>query len=454
MEGGLAELKHHQAQLNQLNVFPVPDGDTGNNMVATVESAVRAMRAGGAAALSVVLAHLSDGALAGARGNSGVILSQIFTGFAEAAEGRTAFEAADLKRALRSAARRARSQVTQPVEGTILTVADAMASGCQDDGDLLTCLHTAVMAGEAALARTAEELPVLRATGWVDAGALGYVALVRGWLRAARGEVLPRVSVAANLPHMPMTVADDDIPYYYDVEALLYQLRREDSEAWLRDQLSTIGDSIVIAPGTRQLKVHVHTDQPVALMQMLTAVGDIRQMEWLDMRQQVRDRQEAGSGLTVVVARESHGLFQDAHRVTTPEAAGDADDMLWVAPEKSLTKALGVPSLGMAGQAVLEYVPGDSWADNKARMEQALGRMRLWRVERQGEQYALDERVFDGRNPLAQAVSQDMDTIGIVTLYLSQYATREEAAFWQEALNAELVQVPHRDPWMEIVWQP
>ncbi len=454
MEGGLAELARHEQQLNQLNVFPVPDGDTGHNMVGTVESAVRAMRSNGDSTLAAVWQRIADGALMGARGNSGVILSQILMGFSESSEALSFFEARDLKRAFRRAAERARQQVAHPVEGTILTVADAMAEGCRDDGDLIGCLSSAVDAGEEALLHTQEQLPALAHAGMVDAGALGYVSLVRGWLLAARGE--GPAPVAESLPkatHSHHAVADDaEIPYFYDVEALVYRFRMEDPAEFLSEQLPRIGDSVVIAPGRDQLKIHVHTDQPVRLMELLTRVGDIRQMECLDMRQQVAERHIA-PGLTVVAPVPLHPLFRDAHRVLTPEVGVDAPHTLWINPPQALEQGLAVPSVGAAGQVTMEYDPGESWSVNRERMEACLRAMRWWIVNRVGTGYQWAGTVYESRQALGAAVQREIPHLGVITVYLSQNARREEAAFWQDAFNAELVQVPHQSPWMEIVWQ-
>lgn len=457
MSAGLAEIESQRQRLDQYNLFPVPDGDTGRNMTGTVAAAVDAMRTGVDESLGSVLERIADGALMGARGNSGVILSQIFAGFAEVGRGKVYFEVAQLKEALARAAERARQQVANPVEGTILTVADAIAAGALDDGDLTSSLEAAVKAGEDALAKTADQLPQLVGSGLVDAGALGYVSVLRGWLRAARGEYSPqalldqRPSVSQGVGENMFSAAA--VTYYYDVEALLYRFKVDDPETMLASRLSAVGDSIVIAPGLHAVKVHVHTDKPVALLEILTDVGDIRQMEWLDMRAQV-EAQHGERRLVVVADRTLHPLFDGMCAVLDPDQADDTPDTLWVQPVLDLEQGLAVPTVGLAGQAALEYVPGDPWEVNKERMQAQLAAMRHWIVLRQQDGYCVNGQTYTEAEALRDAVVQDLDDIGVLTIYLSQHARREEAAYWQDALGAELVQVPLGVPWMEIVWQP
>ncbi len=444
------ELIGLREELNRANVFPVADGDTGYNMASTLSGAVEAVKAQGHGPLGRMWQVLADGALVSARGNSGVILSQLLAGFAEAASGQATWEAEDLKRGFRRAAERARKQVAEPVEGTMLTVADAMADGARGDGDLVLCLDSALRAGEASLKQTTELLPALRGTGLVDAGAMGYVGMVRGWLRAARGERAGEILVEADRSSKP---SPGKIPTtnFYDVEALLCHFRHPNPEEWLALQLPTVGDSIVIAPGLDQIKVHVHVEDPVALMKIFTAVGDIRQMEWLDMRQQVAERR--AEALVVVAPREATALFGDSVRVVSPEEATDRPGLLWVNPGLSLSEAVAAPSLAAAAEALLEFQEGEPWVENRARLETVLKQMRRHSVERRGSLWRWDGRTFETREALGRVLKQELSQPGITTVYLSQKASGEEAAFWQEVLDAELVQVPQSNPWMEIIWR-
>ncbi|NMP22413.1 DAK2 domain-containing protein [Sulfobacillus harzensis] len=457
MEGALTELSRFQDVLNQANLFPVADGDTGHNMVRTLEAAVKAIREAAPDRLDVLARAAADGALMGARGNSGVILSQLLAGFAEAMEGKATAEPLDFQEGLARAAARARQQVANPVEGTILTVADQIATGIQVDGDVVQGLESAVEAGERALRQTTEVLPVLRGTGMVDAGAMGYVALLRGWLFAARGEiVLPgvdqKISSAESPAHPALESPESN---YYDVEALLYHIRHPHPETWLREALTAIGDSVVIAPGRDQIKVHVHTEQAVPLMEILTRVGDIRQMEWLDMRAQVEAR-HPGSKLTVVAPPEAEPLFGEHVRVMDPTAAVDQSHLIWVNPDLVLEQAVAVESVAEALHVMVEYADDEDWETNRARMLELLSKTTRYAVFRQPEGFWFDGTCYADREALRMGVQEALEKLGpgVVTMYLSHKASGEEAAFWQEALDAELVPVPQSNPWMEIVWQP
>ncbi len=454
MEAGLEELRRQQEVLDRWNVFPVADGDTGRNMVATLEGAVLAMRSAPGDGLDAVSARAADGALMAARGNSGVILSQILAGIAESCRDATVMNSQALKQALCQAAQRARRQVANPVEGTILTVADAVGLGALDDGDLAACLRSAVEGGEAALRDTTNQLPALRHTQMLDSGGLGYLAILRGWLNAAQGRQpersLPSLSPAAPVPSFAFSKV---IANYYDVEALLYRFRCDNPASVLGERLPALGDSIVVAPGLETVKVHVHTDKPVELMRLLTEVGDVREMEWLDMRHQVAQR-HLQAGLRIVVHRDFRPLFESTHVVIDPSEASDQPDTLWVNPVGTLMQAVGTNSLGLAGQAALEYVVGDSWEVNRERLMRHLLTMRNWKIGRQDDTFVLDGQIYRTRDAVKESLSSEMEDFGVVTVYLSQSARREEAVFWQDAFNAELVQVPRQDPWMEMVWQP
>lgn len=455
MRVGFRAVEAEEDHLDALNVFPVPDGDTGHNMVATLRSALDPIfgHQRESLALGNVWTLIADGALTGARGNSGVILSQILAGFAAAAEGQRVWESQDLKRGFLEAARRARQQVVNPVEGTILTVADALARGATDGSDLVSCLREAVMAGQAALGETTRLLPALQGTGQVDAGALGYLTLVKGWLEAALGEAPAETDVTpVTRPPSEARRMVDTIRYFYDVEALLYHLQDHADET-LHDQLARVGDSIVLAPGVGRIKVHVHTDQPVRLMEVLTSVGDIQQMEWFDMRWQVGQK-SSGKALTIVARYDDHALFGEPFRTVVPEDGQDQENTLWIDPGLPLTRALAAPSLGTASQALLEYESDQPWESNRRRLATAIANMRSWWVDRMDNRYRMGEQIFETRDALAQRLRQEFTHGGMVTVYLSQHARGEEAQYWQEALNAELVQVAHRTPWMEIVGQP
>lgn len=456
MQSAQRVLADNASLLDRLNVFPVADGDTGRNMLVTVQGAVEAMRGHAAGSVNRLMHEAAEGALMAARGNSGVILSQIFRGMAQASADCRVLEPRDLHRAFVQAAQCARQHVVHPQEGTILSVADAVATSVDTGGDLIQALQTGLAGGERALSETTHILPALAHTELVDAGALGYISILRGWLAAALNDLPVRSDLSLNILSNPVAGKHFSSPptaNYYDVEVLLHNLRGPDFQTVLAERLPHVGDSIVVAPGHDMVKVHVHTHQPLALMQLLIEVGDIRQMEWMDMRPQVLEHRGAET-LAIVAPSELHPLFSGLYPTRTPGEAQDDPDTLWVAPDRPLEVGLAAPSIGLAGQVMLEYVPGDTWAINKARLKEYLAGMKSWRIDRSQGRYVFDNVSYASRGTLRRALKPLLMDAGIITVYLSHAARREEAVFWQDAFSAELVQVPLDHPWMEIVWQP
>ena len=192
MLGGAAWLAEHRDAINALNVFPVPDGDTGSNMSATMLAATRAIEASEETSAGVIAAKLSHGALLGARGNSGVILSQILRGVAQGLDKKQTFTASDLAGAMQAAQQLAYRAVLKPVEGTILTVvretADAAQLSAGRGDDLVTLVQEMVMAARLSVARTPDLLPTLKQAGVVDSGGQGFCTILEGIWRYVRGE--------------------------------------------------------------------------------------------------------------------------------------------------------------------------------------------------------------------------------------------------------------------------
>ena len=197
--GGCAFLSENKEKVNALNVFPVPDGDTGTNMSLTMTSAVKDL--GSKTTIDKMASALSNGALMGARGNSGVILSQLFRGFAEGLKGHEVLTAQVFAAALQRGVDLAYKSVMKPVEGTILTVSKAVAKGAvaaaQENDDMIYLLEKAIAEGEVALANTPNLLPVLKQAGVVDAGGQGYLIILQGGLMALQGESFSGFAVAS-----------------------------------------------------------------------------------------------------------------------------------------------------------------------------------------------------------------------------------------------------------------
>jgi DAK2 domain fusion protein YloV len=279
---GSAALRRHEHEINQLNVYPVPDGDTGTNMLLTMCAAERALPAGppgdaGGGDAAAALRAGADGALLGARGNSGVILAQLLRGLADALDGVSSPDGADLAEALAAAAKAAHDAVAEPVEGTILSVATAAAEAAVAAGQrgLATVTRSAADAAAVALARTPQQLPVLAAAGVVDAGGRGLVVLLDALVEVVTGEAPQRPSEPSPPPSRtgPTGPREQGSPAYaYEVQ---YLLEADDQAvARLRSRLGQLGDSLVIVGGgDRPWNVHVHVNDVGAAVEAGVEAG-------------------------------------------------------------------------------------------------------------------------------------------------------------------------------------
>ena len=272
----LAALKHSAATLNvgvdevnALNVFPVPDGDTGSNMLATVHAALAEADNVPELERSVarVAAALSLGALMGARGNSGVILSQLFRGLGEAVSGVDEIGGQELAEALKQGCEAAFSAVAHPVEGTILTVvrdaSTAAAAALVANGSLEHVLAAAVAEASASVARTPSMLPILKSAGVVDAGGKGLELLLAGALASVHGETAPHVARITHDIALPALDSIEADGYGYETVFIVVPRdgERLDIEA-IRHKLSEIGESVLVAGDSSAVKVHVHNEHP------------------------------------------------------------------------------------------------------------------------------------------------------------------------------------------------
>ena len=297
----VANLAEHVDEVNALNVFPVPDGDTGSNMLATVRAALAEAEAAVGQPADRIAAAISFGALMGARGNSGVIASQIFRGMAEGMGGKDRFDGADLARALTHGTATAYKAVVKPVEGTILTVvreASAAAVIAAEQGsELEAVLQAAVRAASEAVARTPAMLPVLREAGVVDAGGQGLFRLLEGAMEyvAARNPA-PAAEMATVLAPAPKLDLAADGEFGYETMFVLQSRDDPLDMERLRSELERVGDSVLVAGDGRAVKVHVHNDRPDQVIALGLSMGSLTRItvENLDSQsQEVRQKREA-----------------------------------------------------------------------------------------------------------------------------------------------------------------
>jgi hypothetical protein len=294
-------LEAHVDEVNALNVYPVPDGDTGANMLATVRAALAEAENASGQPAERIAAAISFGALMGARGNSGVITSQIFRGMAEGLGGKSRFNGLDLAHALTQGARTAYGAVAKPVEGTILTViresADAAVAVAERNDDLETVLAATVDAAEKSVARTPSLLAILREAGVVDSGGQGLYRLFQGALlhlvgRTPASGARERTRAAAGAKASAL-IAHADEGFGYETMFLLQPNGSGslDVDA-IRDHLESIGESVLVAGDTRALKVHVHNERPDLVVGYGLSLGAISRISIENLDNQARDLRE------------------------------------------------------------------------------------------------------------------------------------------------------------------
>ena len=288
-------LERHADRVNAVNVFPVPDGDTGTNMFLTMRSTMQEAEKCTDDSAGSILAAMAHGALMGARGNSGVILSQIIRGIAQAGEGMQAMDSAGFVSGLEQGAAAAYKAVTKPAEGTILTVIREVSEDARrrlngSAPDLLPLLESAVDAAHESVARTPTLLPVLAEAGVVDAGALGLSYLLEGMLRRLKGESLEvdeGEAGAVGQDWLEMTEqrhATGESLYGYCTEVLVSGSRLDPDS--IRERMLELGDSVLVVGDEKLVRVHVHTDDPGAVLSHGTSVGSLVQVKVDNIRRQ------------------------------------------------------------------------------------------------------------------------------------------------------------------------
>ena len=326
--GGAANLEKHKAYIDSLNVFPVPDGDTGTNMSMTMQGAIKDLRTmPDTVTVGEVMDAVSKGALRNARGNSGVILSQLFRGYQQVCKGKEELSVSLFADALESGTNKAYNAVLRPKEGTILTVSrvisQTMLQHIQKNADLSIddFMDEMLRIGQQALDDTPNLLPVLKEAGVVDSGGYGLLTVYRGFKAVLDGEDIPEMEEeepvkeepkedeGANLDHF----STEDIKFGYCTEFFIVRLVEGFSEAdldRLRDHLTRVGDSVVAAAGDDFVKVHVHSNCPGKILQFAMRFGELDKLKIENMREQNRQlletkkRNEKEYGIIAVSAGE------------------------------------------------------------------------------------------------------------------------------------------------------
>ena len=318
IEGALS-IEEKKEQANELNVFPVPDGDTGTNMSMTMASAKNEMEKLAAPTLAAASASTASALLRGARGNSGVILSLLFRGMSKHLKTCTTADGQDLALALQEGVQAAYKAVMKPAEGTVLTVSRVAAQHvvelCQSNPDT-GCgevLRAAISRGHEALAETTHQNPVLEKAGVVDAGGFGFLTILEGMYDAYNGIHKERKIAAPAEPAKTgatfSDITDEDITFTYCTEFIAERRDKSRNVQRLRSFLDSIGDSLVVVDDDDIIKVHVHTDQPNEVLAAGLKFGQLLTIKIENMRQQHSAK----------IVQEAAGLESKSRKIAAPE---------------------------------------------------------------------------------------------------------------------------------------
>ena len=417
-------LEKNAANINSLNVFPVPDGDTGTNMLLTMRATTDEANRAKEANASAIADAMAKGALMGARGNSGVILSQIVRGLAYGLKGKECFCAKEFAVALMEASSHAYKGVSNPVEGTILTVIREAAAAAQNEAltngcDIASVLETAVNVAKESVAKTPTLLDVLRDAGVVDAGGQGLYVMLEGalhYLKGARGENgLEDENMICSAP--AVVQVEQEMEYGYCTEFLVKG--SELNINVIRERLCSMGESVLVVGDDDVVKVHIHTFNPGAVLVYAGALGTMHQLKIDNMQDQHQDfivakddQSEAVDGISIVAVVSGEGLSEvfksigasiivpggqtmnpSVEELLRAVASASTDEVIILPnnPNILLTarqaQSLADKKVAVVGQtipqgiaALLAFQPGDDLDSNVEVMEEAVSGVRTGEV--------------------------------------------------------------------------
>lgn len=291
IQGASDELTVHKEEVNALNVFPVPDGDTGINMVLTMQSALAEISRNNPKTIKELSLAFRRGSLMGARGNSGVILSQIILGICNVFDDESQIDGAILKRALKQGSDSAYKAVMRPVEGTMLTIIRFLAEAAQRvvSDDIVKILLGGIREADIALQKTPDMLPVLKEAGVVDAGGLGLIHIFRGMVKALTGESVSEILLLEPTPYKePLLVGvEEDLEFAYCTELLINNPNKTTEE--LEIILAEIGGSLLVVGDASMIKFHIHSNHPDKVLAHALSTGEIQDIKIDNMKLQHRE---------------------------------------------------------------------------------------------------------------------------------------------------------------------
>ncbi len=517
--GAATLLENHKETLNSLNVFPVPDGDTGTNMSLTMISAAKEVMAANMADYKDVINALAVGSLKGARGNSGVILSQIWRGFsAVLGDLNGEINASDIANALQKGTECAYKAIMKPKEGTILTVARSMADAAstyvKSSDNIIDLMQYVLSEGEAMLRRTPDMLPVLKEAGVVDAGGAGLIIIFKGFKKVLDGETFGEVEpldleMDIQSSGAAAETASADIEFGYCTEFFIKNVSKHilqrDVDAF-RQNLSKLGDCVLVVGDLNLLKVHVHTNDPGIVLQTALTIGELSKIKIDNMREQHREiltEEEtvpqdlkpmsvisvvSGDGLKEIFRDSLVDEFVDGGQTMNPStqdilsaiAKAPSENIIVLpnnkniilaaqqAAELSTKNVVVIPSktLPQGISAALAYNCEEDFDANVARMQKSLANVKTGQITvavrdsgingnkiKKGEWIGIgeDEIVSNGNDALDVAVRLlnklvDEDT-GVIAVYYGEGVTEEQA----EAM-IDAIEVKFEDCDIELHW--
>ena len=358
---GAAAITAQKQAINDLNVFPVPDGDTGTNMSMTIGTAVTELRKIEPATLTKAADTTASALLRGARGNSGVILSLLFRGISKGLKGRETADAAVFAAAMQEGVSAAYKAVMKPAEGTVLTVSrlasKAAVDTAADEADVEKVLEEAIRVGYEALAQTTDMNPVLKKAGVVDAGGKGYLLILEGMLAELRGEPMPEVEEGKSQEKADFAaLSAEDITFTFDTVFIVRKTVDRSLEP-LRAYLNSIGDSLVIGEDDEAFKVHVHTNIPGEALTEAQKYGTLELAKIENMRTQADDlaagkHVQSTDDLEAIEAELEAGCAQSEPVKAAPEKKYGYVAVCAGAGLESVFKDLGVDGVISGGQTM------------------------------------------------------------------------------------------------------
>lgn len=434
LKRAVLRIRSSAEELDRINVFPVADRDTGHNVLTTLEGALAALDVEQGKTVALAWHLAASGALEAARGNSGMMVAELLRGLAGAAQGSESWSANELGNGLRVSADQAEKSVYEARVGTIVTVAKAAAAQASGPG-LEEVLKGAVNGARQALALTTDQVPELARAQVVDAGGAAWTAILEAFYEEVSGQELPLVSYASEVAEF-----EQEVRFRYDIELLL---RPEDHHAKmdgasrlaLETNLSTMGDSLILVDEPPYRKIHIHSNQPDALLGQVLAHGSVIHCEIWDMKAQMERRILALEPMSWVVVCASMAEREDARASWVgpgDRRAKDEKGVFWVAPAHVLRHAVSVKNLAELYYSWDLYDASQSFENNRRRI-QSLATSWISKTLTPDELAMDAEALYQRQRKWADG--------RIVTVYLGKEATDKEVTAWEQGLDAAVVRV-------------